>query len=95
MVVLPKSLNGTAGVFSSTSELISETAEIMIQQSVLQELEKYKVQLAMDHDKEKTNSNKVKSPVKRKLNFTNRSSRENDKKWKKLCNNLGEDEKEQ
>ena len=45
----------------------------------------------MDQNKKKTNSNKVKSPVKRKPKFTNRSSRENDKKWKKLCNNLGED----
>ena len=91
MLVLPKSLIGTAGVFSSTSELISETAEIIIQKSGLQELEKLKLKLAMDQNKKKTNSNKVKSPVKRKSKFTNRSSRENDKKWKKLCNNLGED----
>ena len=80
MVVLPKSLTGTAGIFSSTSELISETAEIMIQKSVLQELEKLKLKLAMNQNKKKTNSNKVKSPVKRKSKFTNRSSRENDKK---------------
>ena len=39
LVAPPNSLNGTAGV-SSTSELISETAESMIQQSVLLELEK-------------------------------------------------------
>ena len=91
MVVLPKSSNGIAGVFSSTSELISETAEIMIQKSVLQELEKLKVKLAIDQNKRKTNSTKVKSPVKRKSKFTNLSSRENDKKWKKLCNSLGED----
>ena len=91
MVVLPKSSNGIAGVFSSTSELISETAEIMIQKSVLQELEKLKVKLAIDQNKRKTNSTKVKSPVKGKSKFTNLSSRENDKKRKKLCNSLGED----
>ena len=87
---------------SSTSELISEIAEsviwqsILIRQSVLLELEKQKVKLAMDDQKQKTNSNKVKSPVKRKSEFTNCSSRENDKKKKKfMCNNFGEDEKEQ
>ena len=47
LVAPPNSLNGTAGV-SSTSELISETAELMIQQSVLIELEKQKAKLAMD-----------------------------------------------
>ena len=36
----------------------------------------------MDQQKEKTNSSKVKSPVKRKSKFTNRSSKENDKKRK-------------
>ena len=30
----------------------------------------------MDQQKEKTNSNKVKSPVKKKSNFTNHSSKE-------------------
>ena len=50
----------------------------------------------MDWQKEKTNSNKVKSPVKRTSEFTNRRSRENDKKRKKfVCYNFGEDEKEQ
>ena len=39
VVASPNSLNCTAGV-SSTFELISETADTMIQQSVLQELEK-------------------------------------------------------
>ena len=72
---------GTAGV-SSTFELLSETAESMIWQSVLLELEKQKAELAMDQQKEKTNSSKVKSPVKRKSKFTNRSSKENDKKRK-------------
>ena len=36
----------------------------------------------MDQQKEKTNSNKVKSPVKRKSKFTNHSPGENDKKKK-------------
>ena len=39
LIAPPNSLNGTAGV-SSTSEPISETAETMIGQSVLLELEK-------------------------------------------------------
>ena len=39
LVASPNSLNGTAGV-NSTFELISEAADTMIQQSVLQELEK-------------------------------------------------------
>ena len=65
----------------------------MIRQSVLQELEKQKAKLAMDQQKEKINSSKVKSPVKRK--FSNRSSRENDKKRKNFMRyNFGEDEKE-
>ena len=82
LVVPPNSLNSTARV-SSTSELISETAETLIQQSVLLELKKNKAKLAMDQQKEKTNSRKLKPPVKRKSKFTNRSSRENDKKRKK------------
>ena len=69
----------------------------MVPQSVLLELEKQKAKLAMDQQKEKTNSSKVKSPVKRKLKkFTNRSSREGDKKRKKfMSDDFGEDEKEQ
>ena len=47
LVAPPKSLNGTAGV-SSTSELISVTAETVIRQSVLQKLEKLKAKLAVD-----------------------------------------------
>ena len=50
----------------------------------------------MGQHKGKTNSSKVESPVKRKSKFTNRSSRENDKKRKKFMrDNFGEDEKEQ
>ena len=50
----------------------------------------------MNQQKEKTHSNKVKSPVKRKSKFTNHSSRENDDKRKKfMLDHLGEDEKEQ
>ena len=95
LVAPPNSLNGTAGV-SCTSELISETAESMIRQSVVLELEKQKVKLAMDQQKEKTNSNKVISPVKRKSKFTNWSSREKDKKRKKFMrDSFGKDEKEQ
>ena len=95
MVAPADSLNGTAGV-SSTSELISETAETMNQQSVLQEVEKQKTKLPMDQQKEKTISNKIKSPVKRKSKFTDRISRENDEKRKKFMrDNFGEDKKEQ
>ena len=68
----------------------------MIQQSVLQELEKQKEKLTMNQQEEKTNSNEVKSPMKRKLKFTNHYSRENDKKRKKfMCDNFGKDEKQQ
>ena len=68
----------------------------MIRQSFPLELEEQKVKLAMGQHKGKTNSSKVKSPVKRKSKFTNGSSRENDKKRKKfMCDNFGEDEKEQ
>ena len=75
--------------------MISETAESMIRQSVLLELEKQKAKLAMDQQREKTNSSKVKSLVKRKSKFTNRTFRENDKKRKKFMHdNFGEDEKE-
>ena len=50
----------------------------------------------MDQQKEKSNISKVKSPVKRNSKFTNRSSRENDKKRKKFIrDNFDEDEKEQ
>ena len=68
----------------------------MIRQSVLLKLEKQKVKLAMDQQNKKTSSSKVKSPVKRKSQLTNCSSRENDKKRKKFMrDNFGEDEKEQ
>ena len=49
----------------------------------------------MDQQKEKNNPNKVKSPVKRKLKHTNRSSKENDKRKTFMHHNFGEDEKEQ
>ena len=49
----------------------------------------------MEQQKEKIHSSKVKSPVKRKLMFTNRSARENDEKRKKfMLDDFGEDEKE-
>ena len=56
----------------------------MIEQSVLLELEKQKAKLAMDQSKKKIYSCKVKSPVKRKSEFTDCSSRENDKKGKEV-----------
>ena len=66
----------------------------MVQQFVLKELEK-QVKLAMDLEKEKTKSNKVKSSVKRKSKFINGSSGENDRKRKKFMhNNFVDDEKE-
>ena len=56
----------------------------MIRQFVLQELEKQKAKLAVDQVKEETNSNKVRSPIKRKSKLTNRSFRENYKRMKKF-----------
>ena len=56
----------------------------MIRQFVLQELEKQKSKLAVDQKKEETNSNKVRSPMKRKSKLTNRSFRENYKRRKKF-----------
>ena len=56
----------------------------MIRQFVLQELEKQKAKLAVDQEKEETNSNKVRSPIKRKSKLTNRSFRENCKRMKKF-----------
>ena len=93
-VAPPNSLNVTVGV-SSTSELISETAETMIRQSTLQELERQKGELDMDQEKEETNSNKGKSPVKRKSKFTDSSFRENGKRRQKFMrDNLEEEQKE-
>ena len=77
------SLNGTAET-SSTSELMTETAETMIRQSVLQELVKQKAKLYIILKEEKVDSSKVKSPVKRMSKFINCSCKENDKKRKKL-----------
>ena len=94
-MVAPPKFIGTGGV-GSTSELISETAESIIRRCVVLELEKQNAKLAMDQQKEKINSIKVKSSVKRQSNFANRTSRENGKKRKKLMrDNFGEDEKEQ
>lgn len=77
----PDSLNSTPTV-SPTSELITETAEIMIWESVLQELEKWKAKLVTDQKKQKTNLDKVISPFKRKSKFINGSSKEKDKRKK-------------
>ena len=67
----------------------------MIRQSVLLEQDYQKLKLAMDQQKQKTNSNKVKSPVKTKSKFTNRNSTKNDKIKKFMCDTFGEDGKEQ
>ena len=76
-------LNGTAET-SSISELMTETAETMIRQSVLQELVKQKAKLYIILEEEKVNSSKVKCPLKRMSKFINCSSKENDKKRKRL-----------
>ena len=65
----------------------------MIRQSVFPELGKQKAELAVEQEKEETNSNKVKSSVKRKSNFTNCSFRENDERRKKFMHKSPEDEK--
>ena len=57
----------------------------MIRQSVLLELEKQKAKLAMDQQKEKTNSSKVKSPVKRKPKFANEAPEEMVKRRRSSC----------
>ena len=86
-------LNGTVEVVP-TSELITETVETMIPQSVLQELEKQKATLTIQ-EKEKTDSGKVNSPVNRKSTFRNRISKGSDKKGKKLmCDNISDEKKE-
>ena len=59
------SLNGTVKA-GSTSELITETAETMIRQSVLQELEKQKTKLTIVQEEAKTDSSKVKFLMKTK-----------------------------
>ena len=67
----------------------------MIRQFVLQELEKQKAKLAVDQEKEETNSNKVRSPTKRKSKLTNRSFRENYKRMKKfMLDNIRKKKKE-
>ena len=66
----PISLNVMAET-GSTSEVITETAETMIQQSLLQELEKHKAEICIILEEEETDSKKVKSPVKRKSKFIN------------------------
>ena len=54
-----------------------------IRQFVLQELEKQKAKLTIPQDKEKPDPSKVKAPVKKKLKFTNCSSKEDDNKRKR------------
>ena len=72
-------LNGTAEA-GPTSEMITETAEIMIWQFVLQELVESKIKLTIVQREEKTDLIKVKSPVKRKPKFINCGCKENNNK---------------
>ena len=65
----------------------------MIRQSVLQELQKQKTKLTIAQGEEKPDPGKVKSPVKGKSKFTNRSSKENNKKRKKLMRDNINDER--
>ena len=71
-------------------ELISETAETMIVQPVLYELEKQTGKLAIEQEKGKTNWDKVRPLLIWKSKFSNFSSKENDKKRKLTHNNFGE-----
>ena len=75
-------------------QLTTETAETIIQQSVLQELGKQKVKLSIILEEEKTDSSKVKSSVNRKSKFIYRGFKENDKKMKKvMCDNVNDEKK--
>ena len=65
----------------------------MITQSVFQELEKQKAKLSMDQVEEKTNANKIKSQVKRKLKLQMLALEKN-LKWEKFMHdNFDEDSK--
>ena len=91
----PPNLSNNTSRVIPTSEVNTETSEGMNRQSVLKELGKQKMKLSIAQDREKSVSNKVKSPVKRKSKCTYRSSRENDKKRKKeMRDNLEDDAKE-
>ena len=73
---------------------MTETAETVTQQSVLQELQNQKAKLSIIlEEEEKTDLRKVKTPVKRKSKFIIRSCKENDKKRKKLMRDNLNDEK--
>ena len=67
LIALPNSLNDTAEA-GRTTELNPETVQIMIGQSVLQELKKQKAKLTIVQKTGKSipNSSKVKSPGKKK-----------------------------
>ena len=72
LIALPNSLNDTAEA-GRTAELNPETVQIMIGQSVLQELKKQKAKLTIVQKTGKSipNSSKVKSPGKKKSKCTN------------------------
>ena len=84
-------LNSTAKV-SPRSELVKKRQRLWFDNLFFQNYKK-KVKLAIFQEKDIINSNKVKSPVKRKSKLTNRSSRENDKKGKKSMRDKADDEK--
>ena len=61
-----------------------------------QKLKKQKIKLTIAQEKEKTNSNKFKSPVKKKSKCVGRSTRDKYKKRKKfILDNLNDNEKGQ
>ena len=83
-------LNDNAGILSPDS-----TPDIMIQQSVIKELEIQKTKIAIAQEQDIT-INHVKSPVKRKSKFTSSNFRENGKNRKKfLHHDLNDDKREQ
>ena len=66
LTALLNSLNVTAEV-GPTPELITETAKVMIQQCLLQELEKQKMKLTIAQEEEKPDPSKVSSKKKVKI----------------------------
>ena len=81
------SLNDTAGILSSDS-----TQDIMIQQSVIKELEKQKTKIAIAQEQDIINQ----ISSKRKSKFASCNFRENDKNRKRFIrHNLNDDKREQ
>ena len=86
-------LNSLNGRSCFNTELITETAEIVIRKSVTEELEKKKANLTISRENNKPDAIKVKSPVKSKPKFTNRSSKVIYERKKKLMRDNINDEK--